>query len=588
MPKKNKHFHKLAIAMLISAFASGCATDPKTGQSSLKETFASEDPCSNNARNIGILVGSIAGAVIGNQIQHSNTSRILGAAAGAALGGFIGADMDRRRCELYKIAKRNQLEIRVEDIKQSQVAVAGESGEPAPVAKDDAALGLKVAIKDNGRQFKSGSDELSPEALGYFRQIAAEYSYEAQKRRLTPTSSREDVAAVEALKGKRILLVGHTDDVGSSELNADLSERRAKSVAKVFRSLGIGEDQLFYQGAGETLPIADNRSDEGRARNRRVEIIDLADDSTLRNYLSNRKPLTSYYRNGGDHAAAPTTSAAAAGTVASTVPQRKPTKAPTRQTSPSSDPSSVASAPSPRTASSSSSAPAAATVATTTPGVSPKPVANTAQATTSKPGTAERKSKSDDRDNGFLDFGGTVVGNTPPAVDIGKPTGSGSGVSLISQAYADEPLSNSCMQDRPRVSRGVKSLKDGSEFSTRDYLPGLYDTSWFARANGHLVALTHVAVLRDGGVPARRPQLLIYKDYQGDKAAKATFNATPEVNTYRGDKGVLYRVFVNGPLRCIDMVVGADKTSATQASNLYYDKGQATYVAPFTAKLVKN
>jgi uncharacterized protein YcfJ len=97
--------NSVALAVGVSLVA-GCATDPRTGQPSIKETFASDDPCSNNARNAGIAIGAIAGAVLGNQAKHSNGARLLGAALGAAAGGMIGQDMDRRRCELSKIAKR--------------------------------------------------------------------------------------------------------------------------------------------------------------------------------------------------------------------------------------------------------------------------------------------------------------------------------------------------------------------------------------------------------------------------------------------------------------------------------------------------
>ncbi|MCY1545166.1 Outer membrane protein A [compost metagenome] len=67
-------------------------------------------------------------------------------------------------------------------------------------------------------------------------------------------------------------VIGHTDNVGSDLYNQGLSERRAQSVAGFLASQGVPADKLTTQGMGESQPVADNASDEGRAKNRRVEI----------------------------------------------------------------------------------------------------------------------------------------------------------------------------------------------------------------------------------------------------------------------------------------------------------------------------
>ncbi|MDT4885035.1 Outer membrane protein A [compost metagenome] len=67
-------------------------------------------------------------------------------------------------------------------------------------------------------------------------------------------------------------MIGHTDNVGSDHYNQGLSERRAQSVADFLASQGVPADKLTSQGLGESQPVADNDSDEGRAQNRRVEI----------------------------------------------------------------------------------------------------------------------------------------------------------------------------------------------------------------------------------------------------------------------------------------------------------------------------
>jgi outer membrane protein OmpA-like peptidoglycan-associated protein len=69
-----------------------------------------------------------------------------------------------------------------------------------------------------------------------------------------------------------IKVVGHTDSVGSDEYNQALSERRASSVAAYLLSQGIAPSKLTSEGKGESQPVADNDTDAGRAKNRRVEL----------------------------------------------------------------------------------------------------------------------------------------------------------------------------------------------------------------------------------------------------------------------------------------------------------------------------
>ncbi len=99
--------------------------------------------------------------------------------------------------------------------------------------------------------FKTGSDVVQPESAPVLRQIA---SY------------------MEANSAVRLLIVGHTDNVGSAESNLDLSKRRAASVAAVLTSeFKIAADRFRTDGKGDTKPVSSNTKPEGRAMNRRVE-----------------------------------------------------------------------------------------------------------------------------------------------------------------------------------------------------------------------------------------------------------------------------------------------------------------------------
>jgi outer membrane protein OmpA-like peptidoglycan-associated protein len=92
---------------------------------------------------------------------------------------------------------------------------------------------------------------------------------------LTPTAKSQLDAVMGKLEDASVVsikVVGHTDSVGSDEYNQGLSERRAASVAQYLISQGVAANKVTSEGKGESQPIADNDSDAGRAKNRRVEL----------------------------------------------------------------------------------------------------------------------------------------------------------------------------------------------------------------------------------------------------------------------------------------------------------------------------
>jgi outer membrane protein OmpA-like peptidoglycan-associated protein len=84
-----------------------------------------------------------------------------------------------------------------------------------------------------------------------------------------------DQAAALLQKHERVVVevAGHTDSVGSDAYNQGLSERRANSVKDYLTSKGVTATRLTARGYGEAQPVASNDTDEGRAENRRVELI---------------------------------------------------------------------------------------------------------------------------------------------------------------------------------------------------------------------------------------------------------------------------------------------------------------------------
>jgi outer membrane protein OmpA-like peptidoglycan-associated protein len=68
-------------------------------------------------------------------------------------------------------------------------------------------------------------------------------------------------------------VIGHTDNVGAAAYNQSLSEQRARAVANVLIGAGVSAGRVNVVGRGEDQPVASNQSDQGRAQNRRVEIV---------------------------------------------------------------------------------------------------------------------------------------------------------------------------------------------------------------------------------------------------------------------------------------------------------------------------
>ncbi len=152
-------------------------------------------------------------------------------------------------------------------------------------------------------------------------------------------------------------------------------------------------------------------------------------------------------------------------------------------------------------------------------------------------------------------------------------------------ANAGRPVVPTCNVDRPRVANGVKSLATQKDLPMSDYVPGLYNTSWSDTVNGNLIGLTNVDVPRDGAAAGGKPTLYIWKNYNPKKKMPpADYQASPEVNIYRGSNVILYRVFVGGPMKCMDVLFPYTDTGESRNSSLFYDRQQALYVSSFELK----
>jgi outer membrane protein OmpA-like peptidoglycan-associated protein len=121
------------------------------------------------------------------------------------------------------------------------------------------------AQQEKAAVFEKGQETLVLEGV-HFETNSANLTQESY-------SILDDVAAKLRDNPKvKVEIQGHTDEVGTPEYNQDLSQRRAETVRDYLVSKGVKEDRLVAKGYGATRPVASNDTDEGRAKNRRVEL----------------------------------------------------------------------------------------------------------------------------------------------------------------------------------------------------------------------------------------------------------------------------------------------------------------------------
>lgn len=104
---------------------------------------------------------------------------------------------------------------------------------------------------------------------------AADAFFDFDKSVLKPEGKAKLDDLVGKIKGinlEVIIAVGHTDAVGSDSYNQKLSVRRSEAVKAYLVSKGVEKNRVYTEGKGEKQPVADNKTSEGRAKNRRVEI----------------------------------------------------------------------------------------------------------------------------------------------------------------------------------------------------------------------------------------------------------------------------------------------------------------------------
>jgi outer membrane protein OmpA-like peptidoglycan-associated protein len=207
------------LSLCLVAFASGCASYDG-GAANDNHTRA------KNGALIGAAIGVAAGLLSGDSAVERRQHAMVGAGIGALAGGAIGNYQDKQEAELRRDT----------------------AGTGIDVSRDGDVIKLNLP---DGVTFDFNRTDIKPQFYPSLNTVAG-----------TMRSYNQTIVEVS----------GHTDNIGSDAVNQRISEQRAQSVASYLQAQGVQRERLEVVGLGMRFPIADNATEQGRARNRRVEI----------------------------------------------------------------------------------------------------------------------------------------------------------------------------------------------------------------------------------------------------------------------------------------------------------------------------
>ncbi|MCL3881447.1 OmpA family protein [Marivita sp. GX14005] len=176
---------------------------------------------------IGAGAGATIGALMGNDPEERRRNAALGAVIGGGSGALIGNQLDKQEADLRAQIGNDNVTIR-------------NTGDRLIVTMPQDIL------------FATDSASLRPDLQRDLRTVG-------QNLLAYPNTT--------------VQVLGHTDNTGEASYNQGLSQRRAQSVASILMSEGVSSSRIRAIGRGEDQPVASNLTPEGRAQNRRVEIV---------------------------------------------------------------------------------------------------------------------------------------------------------------------------------------------------------------------------------------------------------------------------------------------------------------------------
>lgn len=205
-----------AVVLAVSVMLGGCTTNPYTGESQMAK--------SAKYGTIAAVTGGVIGALVGGE-----KGAYIGAGLGAMTGGGYGYYTDVQEKKLREQIQASNAEMELSRTKDNRLMITM----PGDIS------------------FMSGSADINPSNYQALTVIANEVK----------------------TNNMTMMITGHTDNTGSVALNDSLSKARANSVASYMYAQGIPFGAVKTEGLSMHQPIASNASPDGRAKNRRVEII---------------------------------------------------------------------------------------------------------------------------------------------------------------------------------------------------------------------------------------------------------------------------------------------------------------------------
>ncbi|MCZ4351799.1 OmpA family protein [Roseovarius aestuarii] len=183
---------------------------------------------SPNKTGQGALIGGLVGGLVGAAASDKKgKGAVIGAAVGALGGAAIGNALDKQEAELRR------------DLENDRVQITNTGDRLIVTLPQDILFAVDSAVVNNALR-------------GDLLTVAD---------------------SLKSYPGSTVQVVGHTDNSGAAAYNQSLSERRANSVADVLMNGGVAFNRIQTYGRGEDQPIASNLTPEGKAQNRRVEIV---------------------------------------------------------------------------------------------------------------------------------------------------------------------------------------------------------------------------------------------------------------------------------------------------------------------------
>ena len=412
-------------------------------------------------------------------------------------------DWKSRRCKKFQAVVATLVEIAAEG---TPLAI------PVPSRQDAFRTGLRATL--TGRLFNHGENRL--------RESAA-----ADIGRLADGLYRDGRTG--------LVIVGHADASGSMRSNFDLSHKRAIMVAKIFVRFGILPDRITVVGRGETQPIAGNETEEGRALNRRIEILEYPDGELPVELVAGaHRPMSLPEAIADERRAAEIAVAAARNARDATSTKRH------------------------------------AVMATLRTEASPinfggEPVAQPVDPLAALVGAIDEQSIW----NRLNPFRMVRASNTTENLDL----------ACIAAKFQDSTFQDGLVRE------------DNTSDLSGPWVSklGLYGTAWTGSVNGQQVTLADMAVLAKG-TPETAPTLYVHRQYEGG-SADAEIKALGASTASIGEEGLLYRAYFEEdawPVRCIDLVFDRNNPGTFRHGRLYYENNGRIYAATYKPEFVKN